>query len=81
MEKTKISNSKHLINQFYLGLQTPLPKLFTTPGFTQASATAALELAERKVLALQRFLKRIVEKEIFIPVLRLATIQKRWMSA
>ncbi len=58
----------HIINQFYLGLQTPLPKLFTTPGFTEASARAALELAERKVMALQRFLARTVEKEIFVPV-------------
>jgi len=60
----------HLINQFYLGLQTPLPKMFTTPGFTEASARAALELAERKVMALQRFLARTVEKEIFVPVVR-----------
>lgn len=60
---------EHLINQFYLGLQTPLPKLFTTPGFTEASARAAIEIAERKVLALQRFLKRIVEREIFTPLI------------
>jgi len=60
---------EHLINQFYLGLQTPLPKLFTTPGFTEASARAAIEIAERKVLALQRFIKRAVEKEIFEPII------------
>jgi len=60
----------HIINQYYLGLQTPLPKLFTTPRFTEASARAALELAERKVMALQRFLARTVEKEIFVPVVR-----------
>ncbi|WGM90152.1 MAG: hypothetical protein NUK63_03290 [Candidatus Bathyarchaeum tardum] len=59
----------HILNQVYLGGQTPLPKLFTTPGFTEASARAALEIAERKVLALQRFIKRTVEKEIFVPVL------------
>jgi len=58
----------HLINQFYLGLQTPLPKLFTTPGFTEASARAALELAERKVFSLQRFVARVMEKDIFGPV-------------
>jgi len=62
----------HIINQYYLGLQTPLPKLFTTPGFTEASARAALELAERKVMALQRFLARTVEKEIFVSVVRQA---------
>jgi hypothetical protein len=63
---------EHLINQFYLGLQTPLPKLFTTPGFTEASAKAAIEMAERKVVSLQRFIKRVVEREIFRPVIRQA---------
>jgi hypothetical protein len=62
----------HTWNQFILGLQTPLPKLFTTPGFTEASARAAIEVAERKVMALQRFIKRIVEREIFAPVLKQA---------
>ena len=63
---------EHLINQFYLGLQTPLPKLFTTPGFTEASARAAVEIAERKVVSLQRFIKRIVEREVFRTVIRQA---------
>jgi len=63
---------EHVWNQFILGLQTPLPKLFTTPGFTEASARAAIEVAERKVMALQRFLKRIVEREIFVPVVKQA---------
>lgn len=56
---------EHVWNQFILGLQTPLPKLFTTPGFTEASAKAAIEVAECKVMALQRFIKRIIEREIF----------------
>jgi len=59
----------HVLNQFYLGGQTPLPKLFTTPGFTEASARAALDMAERKVMALQRFIKRVVEREIFAPLI------------
>jgi len=63
---------EHIWNQFILGLQTPLPKLFTTPGFTEASARAAIEVAERKVLALQRFIKRIVEHEVFEPVIKQA---------
>ena len=25
----------HIINQFYLGCETPLPRLFSTPGFTK----------------------------------------------
>jgi hypothetical protein len=28
---------EHMINQFYLGCETPLPRLFSTPGFTEAS--------------------------------------------
>jgi len=55
----------HIVNQYYLGLQSPLPKLFTTPGFTEASAKAAIEIAERKVMSIQRFVKRVVEKEVF----------------
>jgi len=62
----------HIINQVYLGGETPLPKLFTTPGFTEASAKAAVELAEQKVYALQRFIKRMIEKEVFTPIVEQA---------
>jgi len=54
-----------LEDEFVLGLQTPLAKLVTKTGFTEASANAALEIAERRVLALQRFLKRGVERFLF----------------
>jgi len=67
----------HILNQVYLGGQTPLPKLFTTPGFTEASARAALEIAERKVMALQRFIKRIVEREIYVPVIQQAGLDPK----
>ena len=59
----------HILNQIYLGGQTPIPKLLTTPGFTEASANAAIEVAERHVMSLQRFIKRNVEKEIFTPLI------------
>jgi len=68
---------EHVWNQYLLGLQTPLPKLFTTPGFTEASAKAAIQIAERKVLALQRFIKRVVEREVFALVLAQAGIDVR----
>jgi len=61
---------ENVMNEFYLALQTPLPKLFTTPGFTEASARAALEMHERRVRGLQRYIKRTVEKEIFEVILR-----------
>jgi len=54
-----------LMDEFVLGLQTPLAKLVTKTGFTEASADAALDIGERRVMALQRFLKRGVERFLF----------------
>lgn len=59
----------HIINQVYLGGQTPLPKLFTTPGFTEASSKAALDVANMLVRPIQRYIKRLVERHVFVPVL------------
>jgi hypothetical protein len=55
----------HMVNQFYLGCETPLPRLFSTPGFTEASARAALDLQDMLIKPMQRYIKRQVEKEIF----------------
>lgn len=63
---------EHILNQFYLGCETPLPRLFSTPGFTEASANAALELQEMLIKPIQRYIKRQVERDIFTPVLRQA---------
>jgi len=52
---------EYLWNQFCLGGLTPLPKLFTTPGFTEASAKAAIDIADRLILPTQRLIKRHVE--------------------
>jgi len=54
-----------MVNQFYLGCETPLPRLFSTPGFTEASARAALDLQDMLIKPVQRYIKRQVEKEIF----------------
>jgi len=53
---------EYLWNQFCLGGQTPLPKLFTTPGFTEASANAAIDIADRLIMPIQRLIKRDVER-------------------
>jgi len=53
---------EYLWNQICLAGLTPLPKLFTTPGFTEASARAALDVADRLVLPVQRLIKRQLEK-------------------
>jgi hypothetical protein len=60
----------HIVNQFYLGCETPLPRLFSTPGFTEASARAALDLQDMLIRPTQRYIKRQVEREIFSPILR-----------
>ena len=59
----------HIINQFYLGCETPLPRLFSTPGFTEASANAALDLQDMLIKPIQRYIKRQVERDIFDAVL------------
>jgi hypothetical protein len=64
----------HLINQFYLGCETPLPRLFSTPGFTEASAKAALELQNMLIQPVQRYIKRQVEREVFDVVLAQAGV-------
>jgi len=65
---------EHIINQFYLGCETPLPRLFSTPGFTEASARAALDLQGMLIKPIQRYIKRQVEREIFNPVLAQASL-------
>lgn len=62
----------HFDNQLINGLQTPIIKLFTTPGFTEASAKVVEAQFNRKVACFQRFVKRIVEREIFKPVVEQA---------
>jgi hypothetical protein len=64
----------HIINQFYLGLETPLPRLFSTPGFTEASARAALDLQDMLIKPVQRYIKRQVERELFLPIITQAGI-------
>jgi len=59
---------ENISDEFILGLQTPIPKLIIKRGFTEASAKAAVELVERKVMALQRFVKRMVERHVFAPL-------------
>lgn len=59
----------HMVNQFYLGCETPLPRLFSTPGFTEASARAALDLQDMLIRPVQQYVKRQVERELFSIVL------------
>jgi len=56
---------EHIYSQVVQGLQTPMTRLFTTPGFTEASATEATKMSDRKITKLQRDLARTVEREVF----------------
>lgn len=58
----------YMVNQFYLGTETPLPRIFSTPGFTEAPANAAKELQDLLIKPTQRDIKRTVESEIFASV-------------
>lgn len=61
---------RHIFDQFIIGTQTHHIRLFTTPGFTEASARVADAAMERKLMAIRRFIKRITEREIFNEFLR-----------
>ena len=54
-----------LWNSFYLSLKTPYPKLVLGGSFTEASANAAIGVAEMRTAALRRYLKRVSETEFF----------------
>jgi hypothetical protein len=60
----------YIESQYIAGMQTPVVKLYTAPGFTEASATVAKEISERKIDFLRRFLKRVVEREIYADLLK-----------
>ena len=60
---------RYVWEQILIGTQTHHIRLFTTPGFTEASAKEATAAMERKIAAARRFIKRVTEREIFKPLL------------
>ncbi|MEM4165316.1 MAG: hypothetical protein QXJ86_05690 [Nitrososphaerales archaeon] len=60
---------RYIWEQIVIGTQTHHIRLFTTPGFTEASAKEATAAMERKLNAARRFIKRVTEREIFKPLL------------
>jgi len=60
---------EYLDNKVTLGLMNSILRLFTKPGFTEASAKEANRLLGNLVTAIQRSVKRIVEREIYDPLL------------
>jgi len=59
----------YLETQLIAGLQTPIIKLFSTSGFTEASAKVIREIAQKKIEYLGRILRRTIERQVFAPLL------------
>jgi hypothetical protein len=51
-------------NQFVAALRSPVVKLFTTPGFTEASAREATNVWELYVNALREYVEHVIETQI-----------------
>jgi len=65
---------KHLDNKLIIGLMTITHRLFTAPGFTEASANVAMDLQQLIIKGIQRKIKREVEK-VYDEVLRQSGIE------
>jgi len=64
---------EHILGQVNMGGQSPVSCLMISPNYlTKASSEAAMHLVERKVLSGQRYIKRVVEREIFRLILEQA---------
>ncbi len=62
----------HVMEQITIAGQTPIAKLVTTPGFTEASARAAMDMGDLIVRGIQRFIKRRIERDFYWPVIEQA---------
>lgn len=63
----------HIMGQTNMGGQSPVSALLIDPRYaTKATAETAAAFVERKVMALQRFIKRTIEKGIFDPIVKQA---------
>ncbi len=60
---------EYLDNKITIGLMNSILRLFTKPGFTEASAREANRIQANIVSAIQRAVKRIVERQIYDPLL------------
>jgi len=61
------------MGQINIGGQSPVSTLLIDPRYaTKATAETVAAFIERKVMALQRFVKRTIEKETFNPIVKQA---------
>ncbi len=66
-----------LDDEYLIGLQSPISNLLGKSGFKYATAKAAVEVVENRIMALQRFLKRGVERYLFDRVLAQAGLDPK----
>jgi len=66
-----------LDDEYLIGLQSPISNLLGKSGFKYATAKAAVEVVENRVMALQRFLKRGVERHLFDRVVAAAGLDPK----
>ena len=68
---------EYLDNKVTIGLMNTILRLFTKPGFTEASAREANRIQANLVAAIQRAVKRTVERQIYYPLLESYGIDPR----
>ena len=66
-----------LDDEYLIGLQSPISNLLGKTGFKYATAEAAVEVVENRVMAFQRFLKRGVERHLFDKVVGAAGLDPK----
>ncbi|MEM4189578.1 MAG: hypothetical protein QW544_03575 [Candidatus Caldarchaeum sp.] len=64
-DRIKFEFYDYFANMFHAALRSPVIRLFTTPGFTEASAKEATNLFENAVRALREYVEHVVETQIF----------------
>ena len=64
-------------NMFVAALRSPVVKLFTTPGFTEASAKEATGLFELYVNSVREYLEHVLETKVF-PLVTAEKVEIHW---
>jgi len=68
---------QHLEDKKIVSVISILHRLFTTPGFTEASARIAKEVQDNLISAIQRKIKRTVERQIFAEITK-SPVRLNW---
>ncbi|MCS7142416.1 MAG: hypothetical protein NZ920_01285 [Aigarchaeota archaeon] len=64
-ERIRFEYYHYFENVFTAALRSPVIKLFTTPGFTEASAREAVGVNEYQVRAIREYIEHVIETKVF----------------